>query len=140
EISVGCNLAVPLQVLHRFPPQLDEVFYNGILAGRRHSKTSSVSVSGDVLSEMFETTVIMSRAFCRFGIKFVQVSEHRFDGSMQTVKIESIESAFAIFERLLIVVLSQPADEIEDIGIAPHPLWEPSKPVQGLDAVDVAAS
>jgi hypothetical protein len=79
EISVGCNLAVPLQVIHRFAPQLDEVFYNGIFAGWRHAKTSGVPVSGDVLSEMFETTVIMSRAFCRFGIKFVQVSEHGFD-------------------------------------------------------------
>ena len=120
-------------------PQLDEVFYNGIFAGRRHAKTSGVSVSGDVLSEMFETTVIMSRAFCRFGIKFVQVSEHRFDRSVQTVKIESIESAFAIFERLLIVVLAQPADEIEDVGVSPHPLRKTLEPAQRFHAVAVFA-
>ena len=90
-------------------------------------------------AEMFETTVIMSRAFCRFGINFVQVSEHRFDRSMQTVKIESVESAFAIFERLLIVVLAQPADEIEHVGVSPHPLRKTLEPAQRFHAVAVLA-
>ena len=83
---------------------------------------------------------MVSRAFGRFGVDFAEVTQHRFDRSVQTVKIEAVETAFSIFECLLVVVLAQPADEIEDIGIAPHPLREPLKSVQGLDAVDVAAS
>ena len=31
KISVGCHLAVALQVFHRFVPKLDEVFYDGLL-------------------------------------------------------------------------------------------------------------
>ena len=69
----------------------------------------------------------------------LQVSEHRFDRSMQTVKIESIESAFAIFESLLVVVLAQPADEIEHVGVSPHPLRKTLKPAQRFHAVAVFA-
>jgi hypothetical protein len=34
-------------------------------------------------------------------------------------------------------MLAQPANEIEDIGIAPHPLREAFKPGEGIDAVHV---
>ncbi len=69
----------------------------------------------------------MSRAFCRFRIKFIQVSKHRLDRRMQTVKIKTVKSAFAIFKRLLVIVFTEPADKIKDIGVSPHPLWEPQK-------------
>ena len=82
---------------------------------------------------------MMSRAFGRFGIDFAQVTEHRFDRSVQTVKIEAVETAFAIFECLLVVVLAQPADEIEDIGVAPHPLRKTLEPAQCFHAIVVIA-
>ena len=88
---------------------------------------------------MFEATVMMPRALRRFRIDFAQISQHRFDRSVQTIKIEPVKAAFPIFERLLIVVLAQPADEIEDIGIAPHPLREPFETAQRFHAIDVVA-
>ena len=36
-------------------------------------------------------------------------------------------------------MLAQPADEIEDVGISPHPLRKPLKPAQGFHAVAVVA-
>ena len=98
-----------------------------------------VAIGVGFLTELFEATVMMTRAHRRFRINLVQISEHRFDRSMQTIKIQPVESAFPIFKCLLIVVLAEPTDEIEDIGIAPHPLREPLETAEGLDAIDVVA-
>src|SRR5581483_1407281 len=122
EIGIGRNLAVPLQVIDGFASQLDEVLYNGIFTRPRHVETGCVSVSGNVLSELLETAVVMARAPCRFGVDIAQVSEHRFDRSVQTVEVESIESTLSVFKYLLVIVFAQPANEIEHVGVSPHPL------------------
>src|ERR1041385_4908557 len=56
---------------------------------------------------------------------------------MQAVEVESVKSGFAIRKRLFVIMFTQPANEIEYIGVAPHPLWETLETAQRIDAVDI---
>ena len=59
---------------------------------------------------------------------------------MQAVEIESVKSAFSIGEDLSVVVFAQPADEIEHIGVSPHPLWKALEAAQCFHAINVVAT
>ena len=86
---------------------------------------------------MFEATVVMPRALRGFRIDFAEISQDRFDRSVQAVKIEPVKARLPICVALLVVMLTQPADEIEHIGVAPHPLRETFETAQRVHAVEI---
>jgi hypothetical protein len=139
EIGVRCHLAVSLQIFQRLSPQCDEFPHDGILASRRHTETRGVAIGFDFLAEMFEATVMLAGALRCFRVNFAQVSEDSLDRGMQTIQIESVKSAFPVLGNLFVVVFAQPADEIEHIGVSPHPLRETFEATQRFHAVDVRA-
>ena len=139
KVGVGRHLAVALQIIHFLAPERDQFPDDGIFAGRREAEAGGVTIGLDLLAEMFEATVMLPRAPGRFRIDLVEIIEHRFDRGMQAVEIESVESAFPVWKSLVVVVLAQPADEIEHIGVAPHPLRETFETAQRFHAVDVVA-
>ena len=56
---------------------------------------------------------------------------------MQAVQVETVESGLR--RTRPVVVFPQPADEVEHVGVAPHPLREAAEAVEGLDAVGILA-
>ena len=72
-----------------------------------------------------------------FRIDFAQISQDRFDRSVQAVKIKPVKARLPICVALLVVMLTQPADEIEHIGVAPHPLRESFETAQRVHAVEI---
>jgi hypothetical protein len=79
EIRVGRDLAIALQIFHRLATKCNELFDDCILTSRRHSKSGRVSVGLDLLTELFETTLMMPRTHRCFRINLVQVGKHSFD-------------------------------------------------------------
>ena len=59
------------------------------------------------------------------GIDAVEVGDHLRHGAVQAVEVEAVEPALAAaVGRAAPVVPSQPADELADDGVAPHPCRE----------------
>jgi hypothetical protein len=55
---------------------------------------------------------------------------------MQTIEVETVKSD-ALWRVQSIIEGSQPADEIKNVGIAPHPCWKPLETAEGLDCVRI---
>src|SRR5207248_372481 len=72
-------------------------------------------------AHVVEAGISPSRSYCPFRIYLVEVRKHGFHRRAETVKIESVESGFQIVGTDSVVVTSEPADEVEYNGIAPHP-------------------
>ena len=90
-----------------------------VLATLAQSEAGGISVSLRILAKIFKAGIAISGAARRFRIDLVQEIQHGSDGGMQAVQIQSVEanaSGVPVF-----IVIAQPADKIEHIGIAPHP-------------------
>ena len=68
---------------------------------------------------MIETRVAETGPARRRRIDLVEIIEHRFDRSMQTVEIESVKAGKIIF--IARIPLPQPLNEIDHDGVTPHP-------------------
>ena len=77
-------------------------------------------------------------AFRRGGIDPLQVPDHRFDRRVQAVEIEAVEPDLPA-TATPVVEIAQPADEIHDVGVPPHPGREPAKPAEGIGGVAILA-
>src|SRR5207249_760422 len=102
------------------------------LARFRQAKSSSITVGLRIFTKMFEARVTITRSFCCVRSNFIEVSKHRLNRSMQAVEIEPIKSCFQPVA-LSFVVASQPADEIQHVGIAPHPGRKTFEAFEGVD-------
>src|SRR6185312_1079738 len=58
---------------------------------------------------------------------------------MQAVDVQTIESDLSRPGGELVVELPKPADEVEDIRVAPHPLREAAESVQRLGCVGIVS-
>lgn len=54
---------------------------------------------------------------------------------MQAIEIQSVKTGSVFFLLGVVIVLAQPANEIQDIRVAPHPGWESFKTAKRLFAV-----
>jgi 2-methylisocitrate lyase-like PEP mutase family enzyme len=86
--------------------------------------------------ELVETRITSTCARCRRCIRLVEVREHRHHRRMQTVQVEAIKSHFARSAQL-VVVRAQPAHEIEDVCIPPHPRRKAAKVAQCLLGISI---
>ena len=68
---------------------------------------------------MIETRVAETGPARRRRIDLVEIIEHRFDRSMQTVEIESVKAGKIIF--IACIPVSQPFHKIYHDGVTPHP-------------------
>src|SRR5258708_3642534 len=73
---------------------------------------------------MIEAGIALPRASRGLWIDFCEVAQHCFNRGIETVKVHAVEADLFFVARLLVVVFAQPADEVQNIGIAPHPRWE----------------
>src|SRR5438132_1727104 len=132
EELIGRQLTIALRIFHRTALQFQQLFYHGIFTGLSCSEPRGVSVSLGVFSKMFEAGITVAGASTSFWIDLCKVAEHGLNGRIQAVQVESIETGFVFSARKLVIVLAKPSDEIESIGIAPHPGRKPFEITQSF--------
>src|SRR5437762_11254662 len=81
---------------------------------------------------MFEAGITVAGTSTCFWIDLCKVAEHRLNGRIQAVQVESIETGFVFSARKLVIVLAKPSGEIENVGIAPHPGGKPFEIAESL--------
>ena len=138
EEFIGKGVAIAAgkvgSALAHLHPLVDDL----ILAALAQSKTGGVSVSLRILAKILEAGIAIAGAAGSFGVNLVQEIKDSPDGSMQTVKIQSIE-AYTSRGLVQLVVIPQPANKVEHIGVAPHPGGKSLEASKGIDRILVFA-
>src|SRR5260221_8691594 len=78
------------------------------------------TVGGGVLRPWVKAAVAAARQPREFGILLAEEVDHRAYRRAEIVKVEAVETASALIATAL-VVAPQPADELVDLAVAPHP-------------------
>ena len=101
--------------LPHFHPLADDF----ILTALTQAEAGGIPISLSVFAKVIEAGVAIPRAARRLGIDFVQEIQHCSHGGMQAVEIQPIETS--ALGMPVLVVIAQPPNKIENIGVAPHP-------------------
>ena len=117
---------------------LDQLVHDFPLAVGREAEGSRVSIALRVLAEVLEAGVPVAGPLGRLGVHLVEVREDGGDGAVQAVEVEPVEAGPRGRIRDAVVALAQPADEIEHVGVAPHPGGEALEVGQRLRGPGVA--
>ncbi len=80
---------------------------------------ANIIAEGDSVASHGSIAVARSRR--AWGVNFVQIAEHRLHRGVKAVEVQTIKADLGRARRQRVVVRSQPADEIEHIGVTPHP-------------------
>jgi hypothetical protein len=119
---------------------LDELRHHFVLARARQVEARGVGVAVRVVAELFEAGVAIARDGCGGGIDPIEMLEHRLYRGVQAVEVEPVEANRRRAGMFGVVVLAQPTDEVEHVGIAPHPLGKPAEVSERVDGVLVVAA
>src|SRR5207237_2479454 len=107
------------RVLERPRTEVDARAHDVLLAGRRQPERRGVAVRLRVLGEVLETAVAVPRSMRGGRVDAVEIAEDGVDRGVEAVEIEAPESD-AIVRQSLSVVVAEPADEVDDVGVAPQ--------------------
>jgi hypothetical protein len=92
-----------------------------------------------VRAELFEAAVAVAGAFGGGGVFAIEVGEDRAHGAGKRVEVQAIEPNFRAARGERVVVIAEPADEVEDVGVAPHPGGEAEEVAERVDGGRVVA-
>jgi hypothetical protein len=120
---VDGDQAVALDVVHRSGAQRAELRHRRFGAGRRSTQAGEEAIVLRVGAEAIEAGIALARRLGRGGIRIVEEAQHRVHRRVQAVQVEAVEPR-ACARRERVVVRAQPLDEIDDVGVAPHPRRE----------------
>jgi hypothetical protein len=73
---------------------------------------------------VFETCIAIASTPGSFRIDLVQEFEDSASGSMQTVKVKTIETDFPLTFPEAIVVVPEPLYKLHDVRVSPHATWK----------------
>ena len=122
--------AIALGVLRGLASQRDQLGDDLVLAGNRPLVRQGEAVGLALGADVVEARIPRSGALRLVGIDRVEVRDDRFDRGPQAVEVEPVEARHA--ERIgdPVVPLAQPVDELDHLGVAPHPGREASEVAQ----------
>src|SRR5947207_13545984 len=86
--------------------------------------TGSQSIVFRVIGEIFETGITPARVASGFRISLVQVRNHCLYRAVKTVQIQTVHAYLRCSGWTAIIMRPQPADQIDNVSIAPHPARE----------------
>jgi len=95
-----------------------------------------------IVGKVVETGVASTGRLRRIGVDLLKIMEHGFHRGPQAVEIEAIEADLRGARPKRVVVFTKPLDELDHVGVAPHPGWEApevGEPFYGIDVVAHAA-
>jgi hypothetical protein len=114
-----------------------ELLHDLLAAGVFEVERGRVPVRLRVLAEVLEARVAEPRPRGGGVVHLPEVLQHRPDRRVQAVQVDPVEPALGPPLPDRAVVLPQPADEVEHVGVAPHPLREPLEPAERVARVRV---
>src|SRR5947209_2048403 len=137
EVLVVRGAAIEAYVLFRTAAKFQQRLHDLGMARLRKSERDGVTVVGRV-GDFAEAAVVTPRSCGCGGIDSVEIRYYRLDRALQAVKVQAVEAdPTAKLARL--VEIAQPADEVEDVGIAPHPGRQFSEARERIDRVGIGA-
>jgi len=108
-----------------------------VFATLAQSKAGGVAISLGILAKVFKARITISCAVRGIWVDLIQEIQHSSDRGVQAVQIQSVEPN--ALRMAVLIVISQPAHEIQHVSIAPHPSGKPLKTGKGIDGVLVPA-
>ena len=99
------------------------------------------AISLGVVTVEVEAGIAVPRTLGRFGVDLVQVGDHGRHRGVQAVEVQAVEARpWGEPEPDRVVVVAKPADEVEDVGVAPHPGRESLESRQRVDGLGIVAA
>jgi hypothetical protein len=107
--------------------------------GRLFVRACEETIDLSVLAEVVEADITSAGLPRRLGVDFLEILQHGFHRGAEAVKIEAVEANPWSARRQRVVVRSQPLDELDHLGVAPHPGWEAAEVGERFNGGDVVA-
>src|SRR5688500_18281623 len=73
---------------------------------------------------MIEAGIPRPRTCGSLRIDILQIIQHGLHRCVEAVQVKSEKADLWRFRRKIVIVSSQPPDEVQHIGVPPHPLWK----------------
>ena len=118
--------------------ELEQLLDDAAPAGLADPEADGSPVLLALAAEVLEARVALSGPGRGRRIDLLEVGDHLLDRGVEAVEIEAVEPG-GIGGIAAVVVRAQPADEVEHLGVAPHPGREALKAAQRLLGVRVLA-
>jgi hypothetical protein len=113
-------------------PQLDQLLDRLLLARLGAGDPRLVCIDLRIPPELVEARVALARPLGRLGVDAVQVGDDRLHRGVEAVEVEPVEAGPGRSWRERVVPLAQPAHELGDVVVPPHPGREASEVAQRL--------
>ncbi len=84
---------------------------------------------------MLETAVTLTSPVSRSGVDLVEIVNDGTDRCVQAVEIQPIKACLVV--RMGVVVVPQPAHEVLDDGVAPHPVGKAAEIVERIERCSI---
>jgi hypothetical protein len=139
EVAIFRHAAVAAGQLHGAVAQLDELLDRRLLAGLRAAQPRLVGVHLRIAAEVIEAGVALARPPCRLGVDLIEIGDYRLHRRVEAIQVQPLGADLGRSRRQRVVPFSQPRDELDYIGIAPHPARKAAKVGQRLLRAGVVA-
>ena len=138
EEVVGRHSPIAARVLGPFVVELEQLRHDVAFTRRVQAETGRIAVLLHFLAKLIEAPVPPARPTGRLRVHLVEKGEHRLHRRSKAIQIQPVEAG-TLVRRLPLVVGPQPADEVEHVGVAPHPRREASEIGERLDGFLITA-
>ena len=138
EVVVG-EAAVALGGVGGTTEQVLELVDDLVLAPLGQASARQQAIGPDVLGELVEAGVARAGPPGRLGVDLLEVPEHGGHRGAETVEVQAVEADLARVRRQRVVVPAQPLDELDHVGVAPHPGRKTPEAGQRFAGVGVVA-
>ncbi len=98
-----------------------------------------VGVDLRIAAEVVEARVALAGALGGLRVDVVEIVEDGLDGGVEAVEVQAVEPGLRASCRQRVVPVAQPPDELDDLGVAPHPRREAPEVAQRLLGAAVVA-
>jgi len=139
ELLVLGHETVVREVLAGVTTQFHELFDHASPARLAHAQEHRVTVCAAVLRVWMQALIAFTSAAGRLWIVLVEIVDHGVHRCAHAVEVKAIEADVGRGVAEAHVVGAQPTDEVEHIGVAPHPGGKAREAAQGLLGVGVGS-
>ncbi len=140
EVVVLRDPAVAHGIFGRMAAEVDKLGDHLVLASLAQLERGGKAIGLGVVAVEVKAGVAVARALGRLGVDLVQIGNHGRHRGVQAIEVQAVETDLRRAGPDRVVVVAEPADEVEDVGIAPHPGGESLESRQRVNGLGVVAA